>query len=199
MTRIERAGIWRAQLQILLWRHGLLWPSLLLLALATAALNWIVLQPARSAVLATQAELARELAVAHNKANAQEPPPEKQHLAALQATLKGSPDPAQLLQQMSTLAQAQQINLQQGEYQQQFHPNTQVMQVQVSQPVRASYPQLRRYVESVLRTIPNASLDHVAARRENVSQSQLEVRLRWSFWTLPVSAVESDDSARAAK
>lgn len=198
MTHLARSGIWRTQLQILLWRHGWLWPALVLLVLATVAMNWFVVQPTRSALLATQSELARERAAAPDKATAREPLPEKQHLDVLQAMLRRSPEPAQLLQQMATIAQAQQINLPQGEYQQQLHPANRVIQVQVSQPVRASYPQLRSYIESVLRTIPNASLDHVAARRENVGQSQIEVRLRWSFWILPGS-VAAPDEARAAK
>lgn len=198
MKHLARGGVWRTHLQILLWRHGWVWPALALLVLATAAMNWTVLQPARSALLATQGELAREQAAAPDKAMAREPLPEKQHLDGLQAMLRRSPEPAQLLQQMATIAQAQQINLPQGEYQQQLHPATRVIQVQVSQPVRASYPQLRSYIESVLRTIPNASLDHVTARRENVGQSQLEVRLRWSFWILP-GPVAAPDEARAAK
>jgi hypothetical protein len=31
--------------------------------------------------------------------------------------------------------------------------------------------------------MPYASLDQIAARRENVAQAQLEVRLQWSFWS----------------
>lgn len=195
MKRLARTALWRTQMQILLWRHGWLWPIVFALAVTAALAHWVVLRPARAALAQTQTELAQEQAATRTLTARLEPISEKQQLVALQAAL-GSADPIRLVGQMAVLAKAEQINLQQGDYQQQVHATTQVIQVHVTQPVRASYPQLRRYIESVLRTIPNASLEQVAARRENVGQSQLEVRLRWSLWIQPAAA---DDAARSAR
>jgi hypothetical protein len=201
---MNRTSLWRVKAQIVLWRHGWAWPLALFVAVITGAAYWMVLQPARAALVATQAELGREQS-ASAKTKTVEPPSETQQLTALSAALRASPPPAELVRRMAALAQAEQIALPQGEYQQQVHGSTQVVQVHVTQAVRASYPQLRRYIESVLRTIPNASLDQVAARRENVGQAQLEVRLRWSLWMQPTSAAApssaaaADDAARAAK
>lgn len=177
-----KPSTWRVQAQILLWRHGWAWPAALALVVTAGATHWLVLQPARQALAATQAELGREQVAARAQPAPSPAPSEGEQLAALRTVLQNAPEPAELVRRMSGLAQAEQIALPQGEYAQQFHATTQVQQVHVTQSVRASYPQLRRYIQAVLRTIPNASLDQVAARRDNVGQSQLEVRLRWSFW-----------------
>ncbi|ROZ79742.1 hypothetical protein [Ramlibacter sp. WS9] len=199
MNRFTALSIVRTRLQILLWRRGWAWPVALLLLAAAGAMQLMLLHPLRARLAVTQAELAHERSAASTKRVTVEPLSEGQELAVLQAVLRASPEPAELVRKMSALAQAEQITLQQGDYQQQLHTTTRLMQVHVTQPVRASYPQLRRYVESVLRTVPNASLDQVAARRENVGQAQLEARLRWSFWIQKDQAGQADDAGRNVK
>lgn len=168
--------------QILLWRLGWCWPVAVAVLALAAAFHFAAFVPARAALAETKAELA-QAAVRRTAAPPPAPPAsEEQQLEALQASLRGGPDAAELIRRFGELARAEQIALAQGDYQQQFHPATQLLQLQVTQPVKASYPQLKRYVESVLRSMPNVSLDQIAARRDNVGQSQLEVRLRWSVW-----------------
>jgi hypothetical protein len=190
-------------MQILLWRRGWAWAVALVLLAAAGASHWLVLQPLRAALAATQAEIARERSAQGIRRAPVEPSPQARDLAALQALLRASPEPAELVQTMASLAQAEQITWQQGDYQQQPHAATRLVQVQVTQPVRASYPQLRRYVEAVLRAVPNASLDQVTARRENVGQAQLEARLRWTLWLQKDSpdplAAKPADTASADK
>jgi hypothetical protein len=200
MMRLATASLWRTHLQILLWRHGWAGPAAMLLAVAAGATHWMVLQPLRARVVAAQTELAQEQSTATAKKRViEEPLSEGQELAALQAVLRGAPEPAELVRRMAALAQAEQITLQQSDYQQQVHATTRLVQIHVTQPVKASYPQLRRYIESVLRTIPNASLDQVAARRDNVGQAQLEARLRWTFWIQKDSPALPEEAARTAK
>jgi hypothetical protein len=196
MNRLDTASLLRTRVQILLWRRGWAWPLGLLVLAASVALQWAVLLPLRATLAQTRAELVNKQSAASASRAPDDPLSEGQELAALQAVLRVSPDPAELVRKMALLAQAEQISLQQGDFQQQLHPAIGVMEVHVTQPVRASYPQLRRYIESVLRAIPNASLDHVAARRENVGQAQLEARLRWSFWIRKDSPGLPGDSAR---
>ena len=188
MTHRFRTSVWRIKAQIALWRHGWAWPLSLLIGLGATAVYGAVLQPMRETLMATQAELAREQSAIASRSDPIEVASESQQLAALRATLRESPEPAELVRRMAALAQVEQITLPQGEYRHQIHGAPQVVQIHVIHAVRTSYPQLRRYVEAVLRTIPNASLDQIAARRENVGQSQLEVRLHWSLW-LPAAAV----------
>jgi len=199
MNHLATASLLRTRLQIVLWRHGWAWPVALLLLAAAGAAHWMLLQPLRVSLAAVQAELAHEQSTANARRAPVEPLSEGQELAALQSVLRASPEPAELVRKMAALAQVEQIALQQGDYQQQLNTTTRLVQVHVTQPVRASYPQLRRYIEAVLRTIPNASLDQVAARRENVGQAQLEARLRWSFWIHKDSPGQPDDAGRNAK
>lgn len=180
-------GGWTLRMQIALWRQGAALPLALLLLAAAAVLEWTVTQPAQQRAAQVQDELRN--ALHRDAAQAASQPPaapaltQRQQLAATQAVLRApSADATALVRRMAALAQAQQIPLQQSDYQVQPHPAAAVVQVQITQPLRASYPQLRRYIEAVLRAMPQASLDQVSARRENVGQAQLEVRLRWSIW-----------------
>lgn len=168
--------------QVLLWRFGWCWPLACVALALAAALHFGAFVPARAALADTKAELAQAAVRRTTEPPAVPAASEEQQLQALQASLRGGPETTELIRRFGELARAEQIALAQGEYQQQFHPGTQLLQLQVTQPVKASYPQLKRYVESVLRTMPNVSLDQIAARRDNVAQSQLEVRLRWSVW-----------------
>lgn len=199
MSRPAAASLLRTRVQILLWRRGWAWPAALLLLAAAAALHGGLLQSLRTTLAATHAELARQQSTASAPRAPDEPMSEAQDLTALQAVLRNSPEPAELVRKMAALAQAQQITLQQADYQQQAHVATRLVQVHVTQPVSATYPQLRRYVESVLLALPNASLDQVFARRENIGQARLEVRLRWSFWIQKDPPGQADDSMRNVK
>ncbi len=171
---------WPLRAQIALWRHGWALPLSVLLLAVAGGLYWSVALPAQASAAGDLAERLRLARAAGQKREAV-PGGESQQVAALQAALRAA-DTTELVRRMAVLAQAQNIALLQSEYQVQQHAAVDVVQLHIAQPVRASYPQLRRYIESVLREMPNASLDQVSARRENVGQEQLEVRLRWSLW-----------------
>lgn len=183
MMRSSLAAM-RTTIEIALWRHGWAWPLAAAAALSAVAAYVLVLQPGQQLHQAAQVELAREQAQLGSPGKPSEGQPQdgQQRLQALQAVLRPSADTGELVRKMAVLAQAEQINLAQSEYQQQLNAATGVTRVQISQPVRASYPQLRRYIEAVLLAIPNASLDQVVARRDNVGQAQVEARLKWSLW-----------------
>jgi hypothetical protein len=87
-----------------------------------------------------------------------------------------------LIRRLQTAAQAPGLQFLQGEYSTSVQPITGLTQVVVQQPVRASYVQVRRYIEDVLREEPTVSLDSISVRRDNVAQAELEVRLRWTFY-----------------
>jgi len=168
----------RVQLDILLWRHGWAWPLVLVLLAGAALAHWAVVQPAQQRLAAAHADIARLHALRAAAAPVRSQPVT---LVSAQAPLRGA-SPPELVRQLVALAEAEQIAVAQSDYQRQDHPAARMLQFQVVQPVRASYPQLRRYIASVLRELPNASLDQVSARRDSVAQGQLEVKLRWSFW-----------------
>lgn len=186
---LRTAGV---EAQILLWRLGWACPLAAAAAVLAALFHVGAFVPARTALV----EVGIEVAQASLRKQVEKPvaPPatEEQQLQVLQATLRSGPEATELIRRLGELARAEQIALSQAEYRQQFHASTQLVQLQVTQPLQTGYPKLKRYIENVLRTMPNVSLDQISARRENVGQSQLEVRLRWSFWThAPRAAVRS--------
>jgi len=196
MTRAIGWRQWRVRAQIALWRHGWAWPLAAAAMAGALALHLAVLLPLRQARVSLDTELAHALAAPPRSG----PTPQSASAErALRTMLHEAPTATELLQQMTALAAAQQIQLPQGDYQQRLHPATGILQLQVNQPVRASYLRLRQYVESVLRTMPSVSLDQVAAQRESIGQTELEVRLRWSLWLAPSIAPEpAEPSARPA-
>lgn len=186
----------RARLEIALWRHGWAWLLAACAGAGALALHAAVLLPGRAALQAAQQ------ALAHEQQLALRPPPPPaaaptgaQRLAAVQALLRQSPEAGELVRAMDKLAQAGQITLAQADYQYQVNSTTQAMQVQITQPVKAGYPQLRGYIEAVLRALPNATLDQIAAKRDNVGQAQLQARLKWSLWLQDARAVPPNPAA----
>jgi hypothetical protein len=167
----------RVRCDILLWRHGWIWPLAAALVLAAWALDR---QADRS-----QRHAGELRAALHSGAMAQPRADEAapgRRAGLVPAELAAAPDVATSVARMLALAQAAGLEIAQAEYLHGEVAELRLPRTQITQPVRATYPQLRRYLESVLRELPHASLDHVAARRESVGQGQLEVRLQWSLW-----------------
>jgi hypothetical protein len=185
----------RTRAEVLLWRHGWAWPATALLLLAAACVYFALLKPARADLDASMRQVARAQA---ESTEGRVQPTGAARLEQVRDPLRNSPPRDELLRKLLALARAEGIVLAQSEYHQQAHAAAGVTQFQVSQPLRAGYPQLRRYIESVLRELPNASLDHISVRRDNVGQGQLEVRLRWSFWLAsPAAPVAGPTMAKA--
>lgn len=184
MKNLSMAAL-RTTVEIALWRHGWAWPMAAVLAGAAILGHRVILQPERQGHESAQLERAQEQQRHVARASGSVPsraPDAQDRLQVLQAVLRQPAETSEMVRKMAALAQAEQINLAQSEYQQQVNAAIGLTRVQVSQPVRASYPQLRRYVEAVLRALPNASLDQIVARRENVGQTQVEAQLKWSLW-----------------
>ena len=191
----------QAGLQVALWRQGWAWVIAAGLAMLAVAVQLALVAPSREALASIHAELHQAAPRPGGRTPADAGAAlltEEQRLAELQLRLSTSPDATAVVTRMAMLAQAQQIALTQGDYQQRPYPGTRVTQVQVIQPVKASYPQLRSYIESVLRAFPNASLDQIEVRRDNVAQAQPSARLRWSVWIM-ADTPASLPSAPAAK
>ncbi len=119
------------------------------------------------------------------------PDTEQQRLQQLQLLLSGTPHATEQVRLILSLAQNENITVAQSEYQHQVNGLTGAVQVQVTQPVRATYPQLRHYMEAVLLALPNASLDQISAKRESADQTHVEARLKWSLWLIPAQASEA--------
>ena len=70
--------------------------------------------------------------------------------------------------------------------------------VQMVIPAKAAYPQLRRFLETVLRDLPNASLDRLSFKRNQVGDTEIESRVHLSLW-LRSSSGEAGDRVIVAR
>ncbi len=179
----------RLRSEVFLWRHGWVWPLAAVLWLAAFALE----HRARQADMHVGQLDASLRALPGARPDHAPAAPAAQTDALPIESMPRMDVPASVTRMLS-LAQAAGIELAQAEYQHAAHPSLRMTQTQVLQPVRATYPQLRRYLEAVLLELPHVSLDHVSARRDPLAPGQLEVRLRWSLWA---SIATPTDSANA--
>lgn len=175
---------WRVRLEIALWRHGSAGLAVLVgLLIAATLMAWLLLET-RSNLAQTR----RALALAVNPVqNMQAPTPgngDAATLDTLRAALAASPAPDEVVREMAALSHGLGIEWAQGEFRSQAHAHTQTTQWQVTQPALATYPQLRQLIDAVLRAHPNVSLDQLSVQRDDTTQAQVKVRLRWSIWTL---------------
>jgi len=61
--------------------------------------------------------------------------------------------------------------------------------LQISLPVKADYPSLRRFMYNALAEIPSLSLDQLIVKREQANGAQVDAQLIMSLWQRPPSVV----------
>ena len=180
MTPISPLKNLRLYAQIALWRYGLAWPIAIVCMLVAVVMQHQKVQP-------DQVALARSRqvpAVSHLQLI---PPaglatPETNGHLALQALVLAAPPDDEHLRLLSDLAKVASLTLTRADYQRRPLPAVPLLQWQVTQPVQADYPAIRRYLEAVLHDLPNASLDEITVHRDDIGQGQVQARLRWSLW-----------------
>jgi hypothetical protein len=85
------------------------------------------------------------------------------------------------LERLFGLARGAGLDLRQGEYRLE-RPSAGLAAYRVTLPVRGAYPQLRNFVNAVLREFPIASIDALRFERHAVVDSQLDAQLRLTVW-----------------
>ena len=180
----------RATAEVWLWRHGWIWSACALLAIACVGAFGLVLLPLQD----RQQQLARETTeLRHQQDRAQAgalvaaaadaASTEAGRQQALQALLSQTPGADAQMRVIARIAAQHNVALLQGDYQYSNLADADISGVQLSLPVKGSYPQLRLFVQEVLQALPNASLNHMSFRRDNVAQDQAEARLKWTLWS----------------
>jgi hypothetical protein len=88
------------------------------------------------------------------------------------------------LERLHRLARRAGLELAQGEYRLERRA-TGLWAYRVTLPVRGSYPQLREFVDTVLKDMPVASIDSLRFERKKAAESELEAQLRLTFHIRP--------------
>ncbi|NVI84682.1 hypothetical protein HWE17_23230, partial [Janthinobacterium sp. BJB401] len=88
----------------------------------------------------------------------------------------------QQVKQLFDLAAKNGLLLAQGEYKSGYDKASRVATYQVSLPLKGSYAAVSQFALQALRAVPFASLDELSFRREQIADTQLEARLRLTFY-----------------
>ncbi|OEZ67028.1 hypothetical protein JAB5_54660 [Janthinobacterium sp. HH103] len=172
-------NILRLRAQLLLRRLGV--PAclaVLLLALGIAAWAWAWQQRAVAARLEARPLPQPALAVA-----APAPPATaSENLARFYAALGQQRHAEQQVKQLFDLAAKNGLLLTQGEYKSGYDKASRVATWQVTLPLKGSYAAVWQFALQALRAVPFASLDELSFRREQIADTQLEARLRLTFY-----------------
>jgi TRAP-type C4-dicarboxylate transport system permease small subunit len=172
-------NILRLRAQLLLRRMGA--PACLavaLLVLGIASWAWTWQQRAVAAQLEARPLPQPSLAVA-----AVAPPATaSENLARFYASLGQQRHAEQQVKQLFDLAAKNGLVLAQGEYKSGYDKARGVATWQVTLPLKVNYAAVWQFALQALRAAPFASLDELSFRREQIADTELEARLRLTFY-----------------
>ena len=179
----------RLQLEVALWRAGWVWLVIAGVAAITVAgwAWWWPLQQRELAILHATVNQARIDQARSRAAPALAPglSGDDAALAELHRIAYAETELSGVLRTVSALAKTEGIVLGQSAFQTSVEPHGGLRQVQITLPMAAAYPQLRRFSESVLRQLPGVSVDQFGLKREAIAQGQADARLKLSVWMDP--------------
>jgi len=78
-------------------------------------------------------------------------------------------------------AAGQSLTLDKGEYSLARERDGKLLRYQLLLPVRAPYPQVRAFLETVLQEVPAAVLENVTLQRESIAAPQVDAQLRFTL------------------
>jgi hypothetical protein len=86
------------------------------------------------------------------------------------------------LQKVFALAQAQDIRLDQGEYKVTRDKIGKLMRFEMTLPVRSTYPQIRKYLDTLHKEIPIMAMEHLQFERQKVNDSEVEAKIKLALY-----------------
>ncbi|MFB8828606.1 GspMb/PilO family protein [Azotobacter sp. CWF10] len=177
-------GVHRLILRERLRRLG--WPgtagaALLVLVVAH---GFVVLWPAwqEREALAGRILEARERQVRIERGVELPPQGPGQQLADFHRQLPAQPAATATIDRIYAAARAENLSLARGEYSLGIDPKTRLARYRILLPVRADYPQLRRFLHSLLAEVPALVLEDVEFKRKEIHQTELDGRIRMTLY-----------------
>lgn len=163
---------------------GLRWPGLLGLILLAAAIALAlgVSGPMLDRLRALEDEarvLGTRTGAAGISAQARAP---RSQLGDFLAFFPPASSLSDMLARVQRAARDNGLTLPRGEYRLVREPGFSLARYQMVYPVQGSYAQVRGFVNDVLDTVPAAALEEMALERENVADTTLEARVRFTLF-----------------
>lgn len=165
------------------WRQWLNWPALVAIAMAIAAVafNFSVLRPAQRELTALQHKSA-VLRVQHGPDGyAASESPRLQLVRFYESFPSGASAP-NWLGRIHAAAQANHLELMQGDYRVIRKGQQRLAQYQMTLPVKGSYPDIRNFINAVLSDLPSISLDQIAFERQKIGESSVQATVRLTLF-----------------
>ena len=203
-TLRRRAMRVRLDFEISIWRQGWIWPVVALLAIiaGVAALSAHLDLQRDSAELRQDEQLLRDTRLAAEQqamkgrgANVEinaRATSNSEKQAALMAVLGPRSLSAEQVQRLYEIAGQSQVAIAQADFQVSGQGNA-IERLQIDIPTKAGYPQLRRFLQAMLIALPNASLDKLSFKRNQVGDAQVEARVYLSLWFAAPAQARSGD------
>lgn len=107
---------------------------------------------------------------------------ENERHADFRAALAHSDARDDVLKTLFTEAEAAGIKLAQGEHEWQRDEDGDYQRMRLNLPLTGSAKQIRQFVYAILAGLPNASLDHISLRRDNVRNSIIEAKVQLTIY-----------------
>lgn len=200
-------GRLRTNAEIAFWRYGWIWLliCMALFAAATVRTWWLPQQLRELAAekLTLKQIKSEQVRRRANPATSAQPDGDEAVIAQLRQHSYSDTELTGVVRSISQIAKVKGLVLAQSEFQTSSEGHGGLRQVQLTLPVRATYPQLRLFVEEVLRQHHGVSMDQLGLKREAVAQSQIDIRLKLSIWIdpriAPAGTIQSRDVRQSAE
>lgn len=167
-------------LAFLLHRHG--WPAAL--GLLFMALVWPMAHFGADNTRA-EARALQQAQVAERERLARRPDPQVDQAtrqAEFEAGLPLAAGALQALRHIHRSAAEHDVVLSTGEYRLVDESGGRLQRYQITLPANGTYPDLRAWMADVLNELPTMALDELSLKRNAVGESQVQARVRWSFY-----------------
>lgn len=168
------------------WVHLFGWPGLIGAGLLAAcpAFYLSAIQPAQTRLDEAQqsaTSIQERVKLAANGLNHSELTPAEQ-LAEFYRIFPNEKNLLPWLEKVFALAETHGIRLDQGEYKVTRDRVGRLVRFQMTLPVRSSYPQIRKYLNSLRAEIPIASMEHLQFERQKVNDPEVEAKIKLALY-----------------
>jgi hypothetical protein len=174
----------RLKAELLYSRQGIL-PFVAALLLVLAILFGVLVVPGQ---FAAKDSAERELKMLAQQQLSMRSKPAEQRLRPAQSLARALGDPATTNAQIRTLldfASSSGVNIVQADFRRVDDTQHAYSRLQISLPVKADYPALRRFMYGALAAMPALSLDQLTIKREQANGTQVDAQLLLSLWQKP--------------
>jgi len=152
-------------------------------ALAGVAVVLIGIEPTVEAIGVEEQSLTKlQSRAAHARRGADSgPQTTPDRLKAFYAFFPGVEALPDWLDKVFAAAKQHSVTLEKGEYTLVRDKDGKLMRYQLLLPLKASYPQVRGFLENVLQEVPAVALDSVTFQRESIAAPQVEAQVRFTL------------------